>query len=91
MEAVYPIGPVVDGVALNITVQSYLNSLFVGLNACPAAVPDVSGLAHSIAAELSHLTRASEGKRATPKAGTHKRSPSTRGRPIGALAAMNER
>ena len=28
--AVYPLGPVIDGVALNVTVQSYRESLFVG-------------------------------------------------------------
>jgi diacylglycerol O-acyltransferase len=58
MEAVYPIGPVVDGVALNITVQSYLDSLFVGLNACPAVVPDVDFLARSVVNELGRLTMA---------------------------------
>lgn len=58
MEAVYPIGPVVDGVALNITVQSYLDSLFVGINACPAVVPDVDSLARSVVLELTRLTEA---------------------------------
>jgi len=68
MEAVYPIGPVVDGVALNITVQSYLDSLFVGLNACPAVVPDVESLARSVVLELARLTEAAaEDSRATPK------------------------
>ena len=38
---VYPLGPVVDGIALNITVQSYRDSLFVGINACATAVPDL--------------------------------------------------
>jgi diacylglycerol O-acyltransferase len=58
MEAVYPIGPVVDGVALNITVQSYRNSLFVGLNACSTVVPDVDSLASSVVDELDLLARA---------------------------------
>jgi diacylglycerol O-acyltransferase len=68
MEAVYPIGPVVDGVALNITVQSYLDSLFVGLNACPAVVPDVDSLARSVVLELARLTEAAcEDVRAAPQ------------------------
>jgi WS/DGAT/MGAT family acyltransferase len=58
MESVFPIGPIVDGVALNITVQSYLNTLFVGLNACPVVVPDLDALAGSFVRELDHLTRA---------------------------------
>lgn len=95
MEAVYPIGPVIDGVALNITVQSYLNSLFVGLNACPAAVPDVAALAHSVSAELRHLTKASDGNRTTPKTGIYNQSPTakigviTRTIPHGAISATH--
>ena len=60
MVAAYPLGPVVDGVALNITVQSYGDAVFVGINACATAVPDLSGLARSIVAELDHLTEAAD-------------------------------
>jgi diacylglycerol O-acyltransferase len=60
MLAAYPLGPVVDGVALNITVQSYNDTLFVGLNACASAVPDLPALARSIARELGHMTAAAE-------------------------------
>jgi WS/DGAT/MGAT family acyltransferase len=57
----YPLGPVVDGVALNITVQSYLDSLFVGINACATAVPDASGLASELVDELRVLTKMAAG------------------------------
>jgi diacylglycerol O-acyltransferase / wax synthase len=60
MLAAYPLGPVVDGVALNITVQSYNDTMFVGLNACASAVPDLPALARSIAHELGHMTAAAE-------------------------------
>jgi WS/DGAT/MGAT family acyltransferase len=60
MLAAYPLGPVVDGVALNITVQSYNDTLFVGLNACASAVPDLPALARSIAHELGLMTAAAE-------------------------------
>src|ERR1700722_3965959 len=60
MLAAYPLGPVVDGVALNITVQSYNDTLFVGLNACASAVPDLPALARSITHELGHMTEAAE-------------------------------
>ena len=60
MAAAYPLGPVVDGVALNITVQSYGDGVFVGINACASAVPDLPALARSIVAELGHLTEAAD-------------------------------
>ncbi len=56
MVAAYPLGPVIDGVALNITVQSYRDSLFVGINAAATAVPDLPALARSMVYELDHLT-----------------------------------
>jgi WS/DGAT/MGAT family acyltransferase len=66
MESVYPMGPVVDGVALNITVQSYLDSLFIGLNACSSAVPDAEALVRYVVDEVGYLTEAVGGSR-TPK------------------------
>ena len=51
LRSVYPLGPVVDGLGLNITVQSYLDSLFVGVQACPSAVPDPDELTDRFAAE----------------------------------------
>jgi diacylglycerol O-acyltransferase len=55
LESLYPIGPVVDGVALNITVQTYRDSLFIGLNACPGVVPDGDALARAVVRELGQL------------------------------------
>ena len=82
MEAVYPIGPVVDGVALNITVQSYVDSLFVGLNACPAVVPDVDWLARSVVLRTRPLGRGRRREgRAAPKESSSKPPPRWRGRP----------
>jgi diacylglycerol O-acyltransferase len=60
MLAAYPLGPVVDGVALNITVQSYRDAVFVGINACASAVPDLPGLARGLVAELGRLTEAAD-------------------------------
>lgn len=45
VSAVYPLGPVVDGVALNVTAMTYRGTVYVGLVACPRQVPDVAGLA----------------------------------------------
>ena len=55
------LGPVIDGVALNITVQSYRESLFVGINACASAVADLPGLTRAMVDELSLLCRMAAG------------------------------
>jgi len=44
----YPLSIVVHGVALNITVQSYMGQLCFGLIACRRAVPDVKELADAL-------------------------------------------
>jgi hypothetical protein len=41
----YPVSIVIHGVALNITVQSYMGQLCFGLIACRRAVPDVRDIA----------------------------------------------
>jgi WS/DGAT/MGAT family acyltransferase len=61
LRAVYPLGPVMDGMALNITVQSYRDSLFVGINACALAVQDLPGLTTAMVDELSLLCRMAAG------------------------------
>ncbi len=61
LRAVHPLGPVIDGVALNVTVQSYRDSLFVGINACAAAVPDLPDLTRAMVDELSLLSRMATG------------------------------
>ncbi len=79
--AVYPLGPVVDGVALNVTVQSYRDSLFVGINACATAVPDLPGLTRAMVEELSLLCRMAAG------AGEPHRSVRARRTPAGHVPA----
>ena len=92
LRAVYPLGPVIDGVALNVTVQSYRESLFVGINACATAVPDLPGLTRAMVDELSLLCRMAAGagephrpdprpRRRRPCPGRHAGRPPQRGRP----------
>src|SRR3546814_19980848 len=45
VEANYPVGPIIDGTGLNMTVMSYLDQLDFGLLACPDVLPDVLVLA----------------------------------------------
>jgi diacylglycerol O-acyltransferase / wax synthase len=88
LRAVYPLGPVMDGVApINITVQSYLDSLFVGINASAKASSDLAGLARRMEEELLLLSKMVNGAgppvssavrhRRTPQAGGHRRAQST--------------
>jgi len=54
----YPVSIPVHGMALNITVQSYQDSLFFGLTACRRAVPDVHDLAQYLGDALKELSKA---------------------------------
>jgi WS/DGAT/MGAT family acyltransferase len=58
MEAIYPIGPIMDGSGLNMTVMSYLDNLDFGLLACPDVLPDVDGLADGLQLALDELVEA---------------------------------
>jgi len=58
MKAMYPMGPVNDGVGLNITVMSYMGTMFFGLMACPEVVPDIWDLAAAMNEALEELTKA---------------------------------
>ncbi len=54
----YPVSTISEGQGLNITVQSYLDSLDFGLVACRELVPDVEDLADLLLAEIEVLARA---------------------------------
>ena len=55
VEAIYPLGPVADGSALNITVMSYLDTMYVGLAVDRVTVPDVDRLGDLIQGALAEL------------------------------------
>ncbi len=56
----FPVSIPYHGLALNITVQSYLDNLEFGLIACRAAVPDAQRIADYLLEEFEALKRASE-------------------------------
>jgi WS/DGAT/MGAT family acyltransferase len=60
MEAIYPLGPIADGVGLNITVMSYLGSVFFGLLACRETVPEVQRIAGYMNDSLQELVKAAD-------------------------------
>jgi len=53
-----PLGPIMDGAGLNITVLSYLDSVGFGIVACPKAVSDVWRLAGHIPDAFDELKKA---------------------------------
>jgi WS/DGAT/MGAT family acyltransferase len=54
----YPVGPIIDGTGLNMTVMSYLDQLDFGLLACPDVLDDVWLLADTLHAALEELVQA---------------------------------
>jgi WS/DGAT/MGAT family acyltransferase len=58
MVANFPVGPIMEGGGLNITVMSYLDQLDFGLLACPDVLPDVWSLADGLGAALDELVAA---------------------------------
>lgn len=54
----YPMGPIVEGGAVNITVMSYRGEVFFGLVGCRDAVPDIWELATDIEDEVAGLHKA---------------------------------
>jgi hypothetical protein len=67
MVAMYPMGPIADGGALNITVMSYLGSMFFGLVADRELVPDVNNIAHYLNDGLEELKKAASASAAGAK------------------------
>ena len=54
----YPVSTIVDGQGLNVTVQSYLDTLDIGLVSCRELVPDLWDLVDAMVDEVSTLADA---------------------------------
>jgi len=65
MVSMHPLGPIVEGVGLNVTVFSYLDTVHVGVQACWDQVPDVAVLTEGMEGELAALVAAT-GRRDRP-------------------------
>jgi diacylglycerol O-acyltransferase len=57
---IYSVGPILEGVGLNITVWSYLDHLDVGVLACREHVPDVHLIAEGLHEALRELTESAQ-------------------------------
>jgi WS/DGAT/MGAT family acyltransferase len=81
LESIFPLGPIFDGVGLNVTAISCIDTLNVGLVACPDRLPDLWNLARAFGPALEELDakRPSAGGR-NPRAQISKaRRPGVRG------------
>ena len=58
--SLFPLGPIFDDCALNITVVSYLDEVGFGLIACRSLVPDLDRLAAAIPDALAELAKTAE-------------------------------
>jgi diacylglycerol O-acyltransferase len=57
MVAMYPIGPVAEGVGVNVTVFSYLGTMYVGVQGCWDLVPDVDVIPNGMVDALADLVK----------------------------------
>ena len=55
MVSLHPLGPIMEGVGVNVTVFSYLDAVHVGVQACWDLVPDVDVLARAMEGALDEL------------------------------------
>ncbi|MBI2168124.1 MAG: wax ester/triacylglycerol synthase family O-acyltransferase [Actinobacteria bacterium] len=55
--AIYSMGPILEGIGLNVTVWSYLDAMNFGLVACPEHVPDLWDLCGDLRDELAELLK----------------------------------
>jgi WS/DGAT/MGAT family acyltransferase len=55
LEASFPLGPVMDGMGLNVTIMSYRGVLYWGMIACPDVMPRAWDLAAAVPAALDEL------------------------------------
>lgn len=61
VDALYPLGPVLEGPALNVTVASYRDRVGFGFIGCAQRIPDVADLAAAVPGALAELVQAAQG------------------------------
>ncbi len=58
LEAIWSVGPLVEGAGLNVTAWSYVDRLYVGVLACPDLIADPHEIAEGLGAALVELREA---------------------------------
>jgi diacylglycerol O-acyltransferase len=51
----YSVGPILEGIGVNVTVWSYLDHLFVGVIGCPETLPDSERITEGMTDALAEL------------------------------------
>jgi hypothetical protein len=59
LEALYSVGPILEGVGLNLTAWSYVDRLYVSALGCPVSLPDPWSLVDALDGSLEDLVAAS--------------------------------
>ena len=62
----YSVGPILEGIGLNITVWSYLDRLNFSALACPDTLPDLPGLVKHLQPALAELVACTGAPRVPP-------------------------
>jgi WS/DGAT/MGAT family acyltransferase len=57
MVAMYPVGPIIEGVGINVTVFSYQDTMYVGIQGCWELVPDIDTIVHGMHGAMEELIR----------------------------------
>ena len=65
LKAGFPLGPVMDGMGVNITAMSYRGVLYWGIMACPETIPMVGDLTDAVPVALDELLEAAGQERST--------------------------
>ena len=60
LEAIYSVGPILEGIGLNITMWSYLGQMNFGLLSCQSLLPDLWRLADLLHDSMAELVKAAE-------------------------------
>lgn len=63
MTAAHPLGPLMEGAGMNITVLSYAGSVDFGVIACRRTVPNAGDIALGFGAAMAHLRKIAIAKR----------------------------
>jgi diacylglycerol O-acyltransferase len=65
--ALYSMGPILEGIGLNVTVWSYVDSINFGLVSCPEFAPDLWALTDALSDELAVLVKRAESDTGSPR------------------------